>query len=206
MAKTNIEDLDSDLATQAAEWVEKLSENGGDRYADSVEEWCAQSAEHRRELMLAAITSIQLEALRQQPYSFGVRGYRDSLHRWTVEHIGDHASLERLANEVHARLSERRAELASGRVTALIYSIATDLVSTSTSGSLRGLDPSERALQNAIRDLPPLWRDVLLLCSRDRLTHEEAARELGISAAKVRECLTKGRRAVTLKVFSTGLL
>lgn len=202
MNSADSQDAESDFRAQAAEWVERIARSDGDQHFGAAEAWCAQSSLHRREFLLAAITDAQFVQLRKHPFSLGIKGYRQPLHDWLLNHL-NRPDLERLAADVYTHFSQAHLAKSAESVTDSLYRLAGTLASQASADE-DSTSELGATLEQAVRGLPSALRDALLLCSRDRLTPEEAAEVLGISAAEIGKRLVHARSVIALKLREHG--
>jgi hypothetical protein len=197
---TQDENAGFERAVQAAAWAEKLKESEPDSISNELDAWCSQSVQNREELLLAIVTDLQLSSMSGGRFSYPLPGYRSGLHRWLITHLLDAASLQRLALQAQIDLKQMNAADLAQDPSRALYLHA--LQHTHDAGDE---PPANTSLANrmaaAIEALPGDLRSVLLLCSRDRRTYEDAAAELGLEPRAVQERLTKARHLIATKVF-----
>ena len=66
-------------------------------------------------------------------------------------------------------------------------------------------DEESRLLHEELTRLPERWRDPLVLCHLEGLTHEQASRNLGVPVGTVRSRLARGRERLRDRLIRRGL-
>ncbi len=143
------------------------------------------------------------------------------LYRYAFYASGCRSVAEEITQEVFLRLigggvpfDERR-----GSLEAYLYGVARNLIRTrrpsvvpldaeeagdpaSEEDTLRGLIADERtaALADAVQQLPPVYRDAVVLCDLEERSYEEAARLMNCAVGTVRSRLHRARGLLAAKL------
>jgi len=154
------------------------------------------------------------------------RRRRDEVYRFAVHMTGAPATAEDIVQEVFLTVIRQAARFdpARGSVIGWLLGVARNLarqrvqrernlaplseLPAALSHSLARNDPFQRVvrdervegLRQAVRSLPPRYREVVLLCDLQELSYEEAAGALDCAVGTVRSRLHRGRRLLAIKL------
>ncbi|MFJ1302014.1 RNA polymerase sigma factor [Pseudomonadota bacterium AL_CKDN230030165-1A_HGKHYDSX7] len=160
-----------------------------------------------------------------------VREHAGRLQRFIVKHIGNTSDAEDLAQQAFLEAARSyRSFRGESQLSTWLYGIALNLVRNHLSRAPQrrydfvsdealdqhassSLTPEQAAeqnqtmslLQEALAELPPNMRDVLLMVGMDDVSYEEAAALLTVPVGTVRSRLSRARTALRDKLALKGL-
>jgi RNA polymerase sigma-19 factor, ECF subfamily len=154
--------------------------------------------------------------------------YRPTLHKWLVKRLRDPESADDVAQEVFLRATQVKDPELVRDPKAYVFRIAIRVVTeweqrrkvervvsyntdalpqladihgyTTQTDELEERMDLDRALKTALAEMPVQYQNVLLLCKRDGLSREEAARELGLSPHTVEKYISRARAMLAEKL------
>jgi transmembrane sensor len=192
-------------ALRAAELVQDFVENGDERSRSTLRAWCAESDEHYREFLFAVQTHTRLEGIRGSGLSYPVPGYSGELHRWLMAQLHELDTLDEPASVARDALASHGKKQPAPHPTTLLYSIVHEVISRQGLASAPRESPPgpdiAKAIDAAVVGLHTPFRNVLLMCNRDRRTYEEAATALDLGSEAVSKQLASGRAHVAVQLF-----
>ncbi|OZI33071.1 RNA polymerase subunit sigma [Bordetella genomosp. 1] len=160
-----------------------------------------------------------------------VREHSGRLQRFIVKHIGNTSDAEDLAQQAFLEAARSyRSFRGESQLSTWLYGIALNLVrnhlsrspqrrydftsddaleqhasATPTPEQAAEQNQNMRLLQEALAELPPNMRDVLLMVGMDDVSYEEAAVLLTVPVGTVRSRLSRARSSLREKLAQKGL-
>ncbi len=140
------------------------------------------------------------------------------LYRYALYMAGSEAIAEEVAQEVFVQLMNARMNFDDqrGSLEGWMFGVARNLVRAALRKSrveepvdqafdhdiLGGIISSEASemVRNAVRDLPPRYREVVVLCDLEERSYEDSARLIGCPVGTVRSRLHRARGLLALKL------
>jgi len=135
------------------------------------------------------------------------KDYHPRLHEWLARWLRDPSEADGLAQEVLFRAASQQDSQPVQEPLAYVYGVALEVISElpRRSPAAREEDATlQRDIHAALQELPPLYRDVLLLCKRDGHSYEEASRRLGLTAHSVEKHLVRARARLLELLIEDG--
>lgn len=141
-----------------------------------------------------------------------------ALYRYALQLCGNRATAEEATHEAFLQLVQRCSQFdcRRGSLEAYLYGMVRNLVR-----GLRRIEPVEAsaepaadddivrtligdeaaaALYDAVRELPPVYRDAVVLCDLEERSYEDAAKLAGCPVGTIRSRLYRARRLLAAKL------
>ena len=141
-----------------------------------------------------------------------------ALYRYALQLSGNQATAEEAAHEAFLQLiqPDARYDVHKGSLQAYLYGAVRNLTrvayraqsagvlgeTTVDNGVVEALIEGEttRALNIAVRNLPPGYRDAVVLCDLEERSYEDAAKVVGCPVGTIRSRLFRARRLLAAKL------
>jgi RNA polymerase sigma-70 factor (ECF subfamily) len=141
-----------------------------------------------------------------------------ALYRYALQLSGNQAIAEEAAHEAFLQLIQPDARFDAGRgsLQAYLYGVVRNLTRVALRAQGSGVlgespvddglvqalieDETTRALSIAVRNLPPGYRDAVVLCDLEERSYEDAAKLVGCPVGTIRSRLFRARRLLAAKL------
>lgn len=157
---------------------------------------------------------------REEAFTTLYRRRQPAVYRFALQMTGSPAAAEDVVQETFLALLTQggRYEAARGSVASFLYGIARNFVMRWLERGKRGWDELDdvasvediaedfsraeaiEAVRRAVLNLPPVYREVVVLCDLQDASYEEAAQALDCPVGTVRSRLSRGRAMLARKL------